>query len=257
MGGQKAPEIASKQQRDMIQQQLQMDAEESKSGLAEAGEQQGKVQRYQQRLDDQIRQQQPSADLDLSFRQGQFGGAARTYGGFDAPQGGAQPNMASGGMGGGLYAPPAGPGGAPANPNAAPMPPAPVVDFTEVAAGLASLDVALPERGRVYSFITPRGELEITARSISFITISRLIGLAGVLIAIVLVWALAREKSRRIWIVMFGSFAFGIGLIILGLVSVLFGLFPIAGLALLVVGVVLAYRARLQGPPSAQPVTTA
>ena len=69
-------------------------------------------------------------------------------------------------------------------------------DFADVAAGLASLDVVLPQRGRVYSFITPRGELEITARSISQITIGKLIGLAGVLIAILLVWALGRERSR-------------------------------------------------------------
>jgi hypothetical protein len=171
------------------------------------------------------------------------------------PAGGSQPNQ-SGAMGmggGGLNAPGGGPGTGQTDPNAPPMPAAPVVnpqEFADVAAGLASLDVVLPERGRVYSFITPGDELEITARSISAVTIRRLIGLAGVLIAILVVWALGREKSRRVWIVMFGSFAFGIGLILLGLVSILFGLFPIAGLLALVIGIVLTIRSRLNRPAS-------
>ncbi|HEX5105422.1 MAG TPA: hypothetical protein VFV87_16500, partial [Pirellulaceae bacterium] len=252
--GQKAPEIANQQQLGVLQQQLQQQTEQFKSALTESGEQAQKLSRYQQRLDDEIRdqQRQPKADLDLPFRQGQFNNDTPTFGGFDIPGGGAHPGQS---MGGGGIAPSAGPSGITADPNAppvaVPMPPAPVVDYAEVAAGLASLDVALPERGRVYSFIVPRGDLEITARSISFATITRLIGLAGVAIAIVIVWALGREKSRRIWIAMFGSFAFGIGLILLGLVSILFGLFPFAGLLALVIGIALAIRARLNRPAAA------
>lgn len=34
-------------------------------------------------------------------------------------------------------------------------------------AGLASLDVQLPERGRLYLFTKPRGDVEITARAVS------------------------------------------------------------------------------------------
>ena len=56
--------------------------------------------------------------------------------------------------------------------------------IAQVAAGLASLDVRLPERGKMYLFTTPRGDIEITASAISASTLSRLSGLAAVLSAI-------------------------------------------------------------------------
>ena len=76
-GGQKAPDIATKEQRDLIQQQLQEVEQSKKSGQAEAGEQVEKLQRYQQRLDQETREQlrQPQADSFSSPNQGQFGGA--------------------------------------------------------------------------------------------------------------------------------------------------------------------------------------
>jgi hypothetical protein len=154
--------------------------------------------------------------------------------------------------GSGVNAP--GPGGAPADPNAPPQVTTvvPVVDdsqsMAEVAAGLASLDVTLPQRGRVYSFITPRGELEITARSVPLVALGKLLGLAGVLIAILIVWAFGREKSRRVWRFLFASRAFTIALIVLGLFSFLFGLFPLAGLALFAAGIGLAIHHGLNRP---------
>jgi hypothetical protein len=260
-GGQKAPEIAAKQQRDVIQQQLQKEESESKSGESQAGEQLEKLQRYQERLDQSVREQQrqPSADLDLSFQQqGQFGGTTPTIGGFDVP-GGSQPARGQGGgmMNAGGANAAGGPAGPPADPSGRPFVTSviPVIDnaqsMSQVAAGLASLDVALPERGRVYSFITPRGELEIEARSIPLVAIGKLIGLGGVLIAILIVWALGRERSRGFWRGLFASRAFTIGLIVLGLFCFLFGLFPYAGVALLVAGITLAIHHRLNRPASA------
>jgi hypothetical protein len=256
--GQKAPDIASKPQRDQLQQQLQQEAEQSKSGDSQAGEQLQKLQRYQERLDESVREQQrqPSANLDQSFQQGQFGGTTPTIGGFQLP-GSSQPAQSSGGMGAGGANAPGGPGGMPADPNGRPFVTSvvPVVDnsqsMSQVAAGLASLDVSLPERGRVYSFITPRGELEIKARSIPLVAIGKLIGLAGVLIAILIVWALGRERSRRVWRSLFASRAFTIILIVLGLFCFLFGLFPLAGLAMLVAGITLAIHRRMSRPAPA------
>jgi hypothetical protein len=52
-----------------------------------------------------------------------------------------------------------------------------------VTAGLASLDVQLPERGELYRFTTPRGAVEITARAVPTDTLNRLSRLLLVLVA--------------------------------------------------------------------------
>jgi hypothetical protein len=102
---------------------------------------------------------------------------------------------------------------------------------------LASLDVDLPQRGVEIKFRTTRGDIEITARAVSQPLLSRLIRLAvlaGALIVVVLVWKLAGSigpyLARSIWAASL--------LVVIGLFSILFGLFPIAGLVGLVVGVV-------------------
>jgi hypothetical protein len=256
-GNQKAPEIAGKMQREQLQQQLQGEADAQKKGdQSQSGEQAQKLERYQMRLEESVKEgeRQPSADLDLRFGQEQFDGRSPTYGGFAAPGGGQGPAGAPGVNAAG--------GAVPGDPNAPPrandMTPSPSTRVTAVtdnsqsmddlAAGLASLDVTLPERGREYRFTTPRGEVEIRARSVSFVVLQKLAGLAAVLVAIAIVWALGREKARRAWRRVFASLAFAIGLIVLGLVSVFLGLFPFAGLLLLVIGIILAIRSRWSRP---------
>jgi hypothetical protein len=128
-----------------------------------------------------------------------------------------------------------------------------VAELTE---GLASLDVTLPERGRLYRFTTPRGEIEIEARSISYVVLRKLAGLAAVLVAIGVVWLLGREPSRRVWRALFRSLAFGIALIVLGLASVISGVLPFAGLLIIVIGLVLSIRAAWHRQPAAVAATT-
>jgi len=144
----------------------------------------------------------------------------------------------------------------PMDPNAAPNPPGapPAGDAEElhqVTAGLASLDVNLPQRGKLYSFRTPRGELEIQARSIPAVAVAKLAGLGAVLAAIVIVWLLGREKSRRAFAAIFHSLPFAVAMIVAGIASVIVGVFPIAGLGAIVTGVVLVIRNRLQAQPAA------
>jgi hypothetical protein len=72
-----------------------------------------------------------------------------------------------------------------------------------------------------------------------------------VLAAIVVVWLLGRERSRRVWRHVFRSLAFAIVLVVLGLASVVSGVLPYAGLLAIVVGLVLAIRAKFTSRPAA------
>ena len=136
-----------------------------------------------------------------------------------------------------------------AQPNAAPPP---VVaggeDFGDVAAGLASLDFTLPERGKTYHFTTPRGQIEIEARPMAVTLLSRLVGLAGLAVAILVVWLVARRPARAFWRWACGTVACGVLLAVLGLASILTGILPVAGLVLLAGGIVLAIRNRCCPP---------
>jgi hypothetical protein len=69
--------------------------------------------------------------------------------------------------------------------------------------GLASLDFPLPERGQVYNFITPRGDVSITAQAVAKDFISRwlrlgiaLVVIAAVVYALRLAGQLGRRKAR-------------------------------------------------------------
>jgi hypothetical protein len=118
-------------------------------------------------------------------------------------------------------------------------------DFSDVAAGLASLDFTLPDRGQEFNFTTPRGQIEIEARPVAQTLLARLIGLAIVGAVIVLVWLVARKPARDFWRMLFSTMASGIVLAVIGLVSIVSGFLPLAGLALLVIGLALAIRNRV------------
>ena len=68
------------------------------------------------------------------------------------------------------------------------------------ATGLASLDIELPTRGIEYLFTTPRGEVEITARSVSAAHVERLLELAGIVALLAAVALCARTLGylRRV-----------------------------------------------------------
>jgi len=106
----------------------------------------------------------------------------------------------------------------------------------EVPAGLASLDVELPRRGTLYQFTMPRGEVEITARSASLPLIEGLERVAGVVVLVVVIVLVRRwVRGREIGLKTQGTISTVV--IILGVIGVAFGIFPVAGLLALAVGV--------------------
>lgn len=60
--------------------------------------------------------------------------------------------------------------------------------------GLVSLDLQIPERGELFLFTTPRGELEVVARGVKDDLLERLI----LLVAIVIGWLIAFVIARRV-----------------------------------------------------------
>jgi autotransporter-associated beta strand protein len=104
-------------------------------------------------------------------------------------------------------------------------------------AGMASLDFELPQRGRLYRFTTPRGEVELSARAVSTRFLVRLGSLLAIVVLVLAVHRLVLAARR-------GGFARlrgrpgAILLAVLGLLSLVTGVMPLAGLACLAVGVV-------------------
>jgi len=130
--------------------------------------------------------------------------------------------------------------------------PAPVSgeQIAQVAAGLAILDVQLPERGRVYRFTTPRGDIELQVHSIPTVALSKFANLAAVLVTLFLIWLLGRESSRRAAMSLLHSTVIGVALAIVGLVSVIVGILPLAGLLAIVIGSIIVIRSRFMQPRS-------
>jgi hypothetical protein len=255
---------------------------QSREALLEAcagGDRAAQLQRYQQNLElnlapqSQAQGQQPQAARGYVNPQERFGANAPQLGGYggraNQTQGGGAGGMAgagsqSGGMPGGEFgrqaadAPAAQPSG-PMPPNgtlpgieaaATAAAPAPVSgeQITQVAAGLASLDVQLPERGRIYRFTTPRGDIELQAHSVPVVVLSRLASLAAVLVALLVAWLLSRESSLRAAVGLLNSTTCGVALAIFGLISVVGGILPLAGLLAIVVGLVITIRSRFMQP---------
>ena len=107
------------------------------------------------------------------------------------------------------------------------------------AAGLASLDVAFPEadegRWETVHLATPRGDMTVTARAVGRrfrLAAERLaiclLAFAGAALAYLL-FVLLKRAARR------GAPGLAKRLFVTGLVSVLFGIFPVVGVLLIVV----------------------
>jgi hypothetical protein len=113
------------------------------------------------------------------------------------------------------------------------------------ATGLASLDVELPRSGQVYRFTTPRGEVEITAWAISkklSLRLYDLLLIASTLVLLVVGIVLLR---LRFWSALLGPTG-STYVIWVGLLMVVFGVFPVVG-GLAFVAAVAAKIARMAG----------
>jgi hypothetical protein len=118
------------------------------------------------------------------------------------------------------------------------------------ATGLASLDVQIPVRGREFRFTTPRGDAQITVRSISTAVSDRLISLAWVL-GVTVVALLAVRWIRQGGLALFAGRAGAVTLIVLGIASLLTCVLPVLGALAIVIGVALYIRSRIRRPAPA------
>ncbi len=108
------------------------------------------------------------------------------------------------------------------------------------ASGLASLEVAIPTRGREFLFTTPRGELVITAEAFDARLADRAARLGLVVAALIgvwLVWWMAASAWRGL-----GPRLGGGLLILAGLGSMLTLTLPVVGIAMVACGVVAVVR---------------
>jgi len=122
-----------------------------------------------------------------------------------------------------------------------------------VVAGMASLDVELPRRGRVLYFTKPRGDASITAQAVSETTVSDASN-TGIAVAIVLIAAILAHFAARFRFSCLTSRRGVALLLILGTVGLVFHLFvPLAAIALIggLVLLVLALAAKLRTVESA------
>ncbi len=115
-------------------------------------------------------------------------------------------------------------------------------EFSTVVMGgeIVSLDVELPERGQVFNFTTPRGEVEITARAISDSLVSRLLRFAWVLGGLGII-GVVTQLVRRGGLNFLRTKLGAVLLIPFGLV--LFCFFPVLGTVAVVAGVLLTISA--------------
>ena len=114
--------------------------------------------------------------------------------------------------------------------------------------GLASLDFELPERGRLYRFTTPRGDMELAARAVSTAWLARLGGLAVIVGLVLAGYGFARVARRRTFSGLRSRTAAAL-LAVLGVLSLVSGLLPILGLACLVIGIVAFVKFRHRRAP--------
>jgi len=106
---------------------------------------------------------------------------------------------------------------------------------------LASLDVHLPLRGREYLFTTTRGDIDITARAVSEPLLGRLTRLLAVAVGFVVLLVVLRVLPR-VLPPLHGSRWFAGAVLLVGLLSLLLGVFPILAVAALIYGLVQLVR---------------
>lgn len=101
--------------------------------------------------------------------------------------------------------------------------------------GLASLDVELPERGQLFLFTTPRGDVEITARAVDQKTMNRSLNaawLGGLLVVLSIVaWVVRKLTSESAGMAILGGL-----LLLVGVTSFLIGYWPWIGALMALTG---------------------
>jgi len=111
--------------------------------------------------------------------------------------------------------------------------------------GLVSLDIELPQRGVEYRFTTPRGAVEITARAASTNMLQILRRLAMCVLGAIMILILYRLIRGREAALISNS-ATSICLIVIGVASLLVGIMPLAGVVILVIGIVIRTQQHLK-----------
>ncbi|MEC8343922.1 MAG: hypothetical protein VXZ63_02160 [Planctomycetota bacterium] len=117
--------------------------------------------------------------------------------------------------------------------------------WENVDSGFASLDVKLSERGRVYRFTTPRGEMEITARAIPKNLGDRSSKLLQLFLLVSMICLLTSQRAMRLFQRGTGTWLFIAFAILGGIISLVLGIFPILGLIMLLGGVLASLKKRL------------
>jgi hypothetical protein len=116
--------------------------------------------------------------------------------------------------------------------------------------GLASLDVDIRHAGAVYRFTAPRGETTITVRAVSESAFDKLMRFGLALLVVAVAWLIFRFALAMVSSSLRRPKA-GRTLILLGVLSVVTGVLPVAGLAMIGLGAVLAVRGYSGGSASA------
>ncbi len=113
--------------------------------------------------------------------------------------------------------------------------------------GLASLDVEIPRVGKRFRFSTPRGDVQITARTVTDSTLETLTqwGIAAATVLLLITGYLFFRPGGYLGR---NPKASAHVLIILGLLSLMTGLFPLAGALMLIAGLVVRLRQATQQP---------
>ena len=168
------------------------------------------------------------------------------------PQEPAVPGPTTGGMPGGFGGPMAGGGIASADdqsskPGQGPASHTANFDNGEAAwqnvdTGYASLDVPLSERGRVFRFTTPRGEMEITARAIPKNMGERSGKLLQLFLLVSMICLLTSQRAMRLFQRGTGTWRFIFCAILGGIISLVLGIYPILGLIMLLGGVLASLK---------------
>lgn len=114
-------------------------------------------------------------------------------------------------------------------------------------AGLASMDIEIPADGVEFFFTTPRGKVEITARPVSESLVARLWGTGGLFAAALLLWVVTRPRLLRVYRLVAGTLTFAIVLIVAGLMGIVLGVVPLAGLVAALIGAGLIVRRMVAG----------
>jgi hypothetical protein len=105
----------------------------------------------------------------------------------------------------------------------------------------ADLGLTIPEDAAIYTFTTPRGDVLVTARTVSNDLLARLLHLAVVVGVVLAAWCIVR-LVRSAGYRQLSRPRSGAVLAVAGIASVVTGIFPIAGLAAMIGGLVILGR---------------